>query len=382
MEFRFSEEQELLRNAVAEFAAAEIAPVAREISEQDRFPDGIFRKLGELGMLGVFVPQAYGGAGLGNTERAIVLEEISRYSAGLGIAVMTHQLGGAVILNHGTEDQKTRYLPDLARGARIGALAVTEPGGGSDPATHQTAAVKEDATGSWVINGRKCFITNSAIADVHIVTAKTGQDEKGRAKISAFLVEKGNPGLRAVRTEDKVGLRGSVTGDVQLADCRVGPEALVGPEGAGLKTALATIGEVGRPGMAAIATGIIRACLDEAVRFAKNRSMYGQPIAKLQAIQFHIADIKTDYEAARLLLYRATSLKDAGVPCAAEMAIAKYFATEASVRAAQRAMAVMGGYGTIHDYPVGRYLGDAMTTIPSGGTSEIMKLIIAASALA
>jgi alkylation response protein AidB-like acyl-CoA dehydrogenase len=375
----FTEDQVSLRKAIREFVEAEIAPKAAEWDENDVCPDDVLKKMGELGINGIFVPEQYGGAGLGHVERAICLEEISRHSGGLGIAMMTHHLGVYPILQYGTEEQKQRHLPDLCSGKKIGGLAVTEPGGGSDFSGQKTLGEKKD--GGWVFNGRKCFITNSHNADVTVLTAKTGEDEKGRTKLSAFIVEKGTPGFAPGRKEHKLGLRGSVTGDLVLTDVKLPESALLGKEGGGAKIGMESIGEVGRAGMSAICVGLLRGCVEEAVKFANERIVYGKPIAKLQAIQIEVAKIRTNYEAARLLLYHAAGMKDAGHPCANEFATAKYFATEAAAEAAKRTMDLMGGYGVINEYPVGRFLRDALASIPSGGTSHIMQIIIAANTL-
>jgi len=380
VDFTFTEEQEMLRKAVKEFVEAEIAPNAAKWDEEDTCPADIFPKMGELGMTGVFVPEQYGGVGMGWTERAIILEEISRYSAGLGIALMTHHLGVAAILRYGSEDQKKRYLPDLAAGVKIAGLSVTEPTGGSDVANQNTVAEQKD--GKWVINGRKVFITNSHIADVDVMVAKTGVNEKGRNLLSAFITEKTMEGHMPGRKEHKLGLRGSVTGEVIYKDLKVSEENILGKPGDGQKIALSTISEVGRAGMAAINVGILRACLEDSVKFAKERVLYGKPLAKLQAIQFMIAENRLDYEIGKLLTYRAFAVKDKGERCDNEFAMAKLHTTEAAVKAAHRTMELMGGYGVINEYPVGRYLRDALASIPSGGTSQIMKVIIAAGALA
>ncbi len=380
MDFTFSEEQEMLRKSVREFVEAEIAPNAAKWDEEDTCPVELFPKMGELGMTGVFVPEEYGGVGMGWTERAIVLEEISRHSAGLGIALMTHHLGVAAILRFGNEEQKKKYLPELAEGTKIAGLSVTEPTGGSDVANQNTTAEQKD--GKWLINGRKVFITNSHIADVDVMVAKTGVNEKGRNLLSAFITEKTMEGHMPGRKENKLGLRGSVTGEVIYKDLIVPEENILGKPGDGQKIALSTISEVGRAGMSAICVGILRACLEDAVKFAKERELYGKPIARLQAIQFMIAENQLDYEIGKLLTYNAFAIKDKGQRCDSEFAMAKLYTTEAAVKAAQRTMEIMGGYGVINEYPVGRYLRDALASIPSGGTSQIMKIIIAAGALA
>lgn len=377
MNIEFTEEQKMLRKAIREFVEAEIAPHAAEWDEKDSCPVELFKKMGELGINGIFVPEQYGGAGMGFTARTICLEEISRYSGGLGIAMMTHHLGVYPILQFGNEDQKKKYLPDLCSGATIGGLAVTEPGGGSDFMGQKALGEKKDD--GWVLNGRKCFITNSHIADVSVVTVKTGEDEKGRSKLSAFIVEKGTKGFEPGRKEHKLGLRGSVTGDVVLTDVKVPETALLGKEGGGAKIGMEGIGEVGRAGMSAICVGILRGCVEEAVKFANERIVGGKPISKLQAIQFEVAKIRTAYEAARLLTYNAAGLKDAGQPCGNEFAMAKYYATEAAAEASKRLIDLMGGYGVINEYPAGRFLRDALASIPSGGTSHIMQVIVAAN---
>ncbi|MDR1965314.1 MAG: acyl-CoA dehydrogenase family protein [Synergistaceae bacterium] len=377
--FEFSEEQKMLRKAIREFVESEVAPLASEWDEKDVCPGDVFKKLGELGVNGIFVPERYGGAGLGHVERAICLEEISRHSAGLGMTIMTHHLGIYPILQYGSDEQKDNYLPYLCSGAKICGLAVTEPGGGSDFSGQKTLAEKADT--GWIVNGRKCFITNSHNADVTVFTAKTGEDEKGRNKLSAFIVERGAKGFEPGRKEHKLGLRASVTGDLVFADAKLSDAALLGKEGGGSRIGMEGISEIGRGGMSAIAVGILRGCLEEAIKFANERIVYGKPIAKLQAIQFEIAKIRTSYEAARLLTYYAASLKDAALPCANEVATAKLYSTEASVEAAKRTMDLMGGYGVINEYAVGRFLRDALTSIPSGGTSHIHQIVIAGGTL-
>lgn len=376
--FEFTEDQELLRKAVREFAEAEVAPKAAEWDEKDYCPMELFPMMGELGINGIFTPEEYGGAGMGHVERAICIEEISRYSAGLGIALMTHHLGMSPILDFGTEEQKAKYLPELCVGTKLCGLAVTEPGGGSDFTGQKTTAELID--GQWVLNGRKCFITNHH-ADVNVITAVTGQDERGRNQLSAFIVEKGTPGFGPGRKENKLGLRGSVTGDVILNDVKIPEGNIIGKVGAGAKIGMTEIGEVGRAGMTAICVGILRGCVEEAVKFANERVVYGKPISKLQAIQFEVANIRTEYEAAKMLLYYAAGKKDAKLSATPDFAIAKYYSTEAAVRASKRTMDLMGGYGIINEYPVGRFLRDALASIPSGGTSHVQQLIIAGNTL-
>jgi len=379
MNFKFTEEQDMLRDAFREFIKAEIEPNAAKWDEEDYCPVEIFPKLGELGILGIFAPEKYGGIGLGHTERLIAMEEISRYSTGIGMFVFTHQLAIGALVDFGTEEQKQKYLPGLCAGTMIGGVAVTEPGGGSDVAGQKSTAELKD--GKWIVNGRKCFITNSHIADMCIISAKTGQDEKGRSQFGAFILEKGMAGFAPGRKEHKLGMKGSVTGDLVMKDVEVPEENLVGKANQGTMISMKQISEIGRASMSAICVGLLKGCLEESVKFATERILYGQPISKLQAIQFHIAENRLDYEAARLLLFRAASMKDDGEPCAVEFSLAKHFGTEAATRAAKRTIELMGGYGIINEYPTGRFLRDAMCAISSGGTSEIQRIIIAADTL-
>lgn len=376
---KFSEEQEMIRKAAREFAESEIAPYAAKWDRDDEFPVQLWPALGEIGASGIFVPEEYGGVGLGHVERAIFIEEISRYSAGLGLALMTHHMALEAILVFGSEEQKQKYLPGLSSGEKIGGFSVTEPGGGSDFAGQVSSAEKID--GGWILNGRKCFITNAGIADVNVILARTGEDEKGRGILSAFIVEKGAEGLKPGRHENKLGLRGAVTGDVIMDECKVTDDSIMGKVGDGTKIGMTAIGEVSRAGMTAISVGILRASCEDAVKFAKERIIAGKPISKHQAIQLEVADIRTDYEAAKALLYTAASLKDEGKPATAAFSIAKYFASEAAVRSAKRCIDIMGGYGVINEYAAGRYLRDALASIPSSGTSHIQKLIIAGDTL-
>lgn len=375
---KLSEQQELLRKVVREFVENEIAPIAQRIDEEDACPVDLFKKTAGLGFNGVFVPAAYGGAGLGYTEMAVVLEEISRHAAGFGMGMVAHYMAVYVIMTWGTEEQKLKYLPALCAGS-FGGLSITEPGGGSD-------FMGQKSTGrlvlnEWILNGRKCFITNSHCMGVNVVSARTGEDSKGRPQLSAFIVEGETPGHAPGRKEKKAGLRGSYTGEIILDNVRLSRDNLLGKPGDGAKISLGALGEMGRGGTAAVATGILRGCLEEAVKYAKGRIIYGRPLSNLVNIQFIIARNRTDYEAARLLTYNAVGAKDAGLPCASEIAMAKFFAAEAAVDAAKRTIDLMGGYGVITDYPVSRYLRDAVATIPGCGTSHIMQVIIAGGEL-
>ena len=379
MDFKFTEDQEMLREAFAAFVKEEIAPNAAKWDEENHTPVDIMPQLGELGVLGVFVPETYGGVGLGHTERVMALEEIARHSAGLAMMVFTHQLGMAAILDFGTEEQKMKYLPDMCAGTSICGLAVTEPGGGSDVAGQKTTAELKD--GRWIINGRKCFITNSHCADYPVLTCKTGEDEKGRSTFSAIIIDKGTEGFMPGREENKLGLKGSMTGELIANNASVPQENLLGEIGQGTPIAMKEIGEVGRASMAAIATGIIRGCLEDSVKFANDRILYGKPIAKLQAIQFHVADIRVAYESAKLMLYKAAAVKDEGKPATIDFGMAKYYATDKACECARKTIELMGGYGVVNEYAAGRYMRDALACISSGGTSEIQKIIIAGDTL-
>lgn len=371
----FTEDQKMLQKVIREFVEKEIAPHAAEWDEKDVCPVEMWPTLGQMGMLGMFVSNQYGGPGLGLTERNIMLEEVSRHSAGLGIAIMTHDLCCAALYNFGTEEQKMKYLPDLCAGKKVGGLSVTEPTGGSDFA-NQSTTIEKTAEG-YKINGRKCFITNSHIAEVNIITGTSGVNEKGRKILSAVLVPPGTPGWSAGRKEHKLGLRGSVTGDTICNDCNVPADCIMGKDGDGAKIAMHTIGHFGRSGMSAIALGVIRGCLEEGVKFSKERIVYNKPISNLQSIQFIVAENQTEYNAGQCMLYNATNIYDKGQQCVAEIATVKLFTSEAAARAAKRTIDLMGGYGVINEYPVGRFLRDAMAIIPSGGTSHIMSIIIA-----
>jgi alkylation response protein AidB-like acyl-CoA dehydrogenase len=373
-----SEDQTLLRKAVKDFVEQEIAPIAHKIDEEDTCPVELFPKMAQLGFNGVFVPAEYGGAGLGYTEMAIILEETGRHAAGLALGLVAHYMGVYAIMTWGSEEQKQQHLPLLCSGS-FGGLSITEPGGGSDFAGQKSTG--QLVNGEWLLNGRKCFITNSHCMGVNVVTVRTGTDAKGRPQISTFIIEGGTPGHTPGRKEKKAGLRGSYTGEIILDNVRLPQDNLLGQPGDGTRISLGTLGEMGRVGTAATALGILRGCLEESVRYAKERIIYGKPLAQLTNIQFIIAQNRTGYEAGRLLTYNAAGMKDAGQRCASEISMAKFFVVENAVQAAKRTMDLMGGYGVITDYPVNRYLRDAMAAIPACGTSHIMQAIIAGGEL-
>ncbi len=374
MDFALTEEQEIFRKSVREFAEKEIMPRAHEIDQKGEFPWDIVRKMAELGLMGLPFPEEYGGAGGDAISYAIAVEEIARASGSVAITYSAHiSLACTPIYLFGTEEQKRKYLIPMARGEKIGAFGLTEPGAGSDAAAIKTRAVLDGD--EWVINGQKIFITNGSVADVVVIAAVT-DPAKGKKGISNFIVEKGTPGFRVGREEDKMGLRGSVTSELIFENCRVPKENLLGKEGEGYKQFLITL-DGGRIGIGAMAVGLGMAALEAAARYAKERVQFGQPIAEFQAIQWMLADMATELEAARLLVYRAAWLKDRGQRFTKEAAMAKLFASEAAVRACYKAIQIHGGYGYTRDYPVERFYRDARLTTIGEGTSEIQRLVIA-----
>ncbi|MBI5623790.1 MAG: acyl-CoA dehydrogenase family protein [Elusimicrobia bacterium] len=377
MDFEFPNPVKIVQRTARDFARQAVAPLVPQMEETGRFPKSLLRSLADVGLLGVIVPRKYGGSELGFLARTVALTEISKVSAAVGVTLQCHHMQTAAILDWGSREQKERHLPALCRGDYLGTCAITEPTGGSDLTGMGTTARPE--RGGWVLNGSKCFITNVHLCAAPLVVAKTGEGSRG---LSAFLLKKGAPGFSVGRDEHKVGLRGADTGEMFFKNCRLGSESLLGDEGEGMKAALKTISEVGRPGMAAAALGILEAALEEAVKFSKSRTLYGKPIANLQAIQWHIADIMMDLESARLLCYRASWLKDQGrLDCATHMTMAKVFATEAAVRATRKALEIHGGCGTMMEYPVQRLWRDAMVCVSAGGTTEIGKIVLSRAAL-
>jgi butyryl-CoA dehydrogenase len=378
MDFALNEEQEMFRKTIREFAEKEIMPRAQEIDLKGEFPWDIIRKMADLGLMGLPFPEEYGGAGGDAISYAIAVEEIARASGSVAITYSAHiSLACSPIYLFGTEEQKKKYLIPMARGEKIGAFGLTEPGAGSDAAAIKTRAVLDGD--EWVINGQKIFITNGSIADVVVIAAVT-DPAKGKRGISNFIIEKGTPGFRVGREEDKMGLRGSVTSELIFENCRVPKENLLGKEGEGYKQFLITL-DGGRIGIGAMAVGLGMAALEAAAKYAKERVQFGQPIAEFQAIQWMIADMATELEAARLLVLRAAWLKDQGRRFTKEAAMAKLFASEAAVRACYKAIQIHGGYGYTKDYPVERFYRDARLTTIGEGTSEIQRLVIARSIL-
>lgn len=371
IDFTFSEEQELFRKVAREFAEKKIAPYVSMMEETDRGWDEVIKALAEGEMFAVTIPQEYGGLGIGYIARMIALEEIARISVATAMMYQVFGLGIETILRFGSEDQKRRFLPKLVTGERLATVAVTEPTGGSDPKCSRTSYKEID--GAYILDGRKCFITNSHTADVLVVLAV---DQDHSETLSTFIVEKGMNGFKPTHKEHKMGMRGCNTGEIELKQVEVPLANLLGGEGKGLKVAMSTISDVGRGGMVGCALGLQTACLEASVKFAKERILYGKPISDLQAIQFKIAEMKIDLEAGRLLGYHAASMQDKGQRSGNEFAVAKYFTTEASQKAAKMAVDIHGGYGCMEEFPVTRYLRDSFVLGPSAGTSDIMKVII------
>jgi len=376
MDFKLSEREELLRRSMREFAEKEIPPRMEAMEETGEFPVDLLKKMGDVGILGVVTPPEYGGTGMGNLARIIILEEMGRVCPAIPMALQVHHMATQALSKFGNEEQKQKYLPPLAKGETMGVVAVTDPTGGSDVAGIKTSA-KLDGD-NYILNGRKCFITNSHVSDFWVVIARTGEGGRG---LSAFIVEKNFPGAKPGRKENKVGLRGANTGELVFQNCVVPKINLLGHEGEGMNIAIQNIGETGRPGMASVALGILNAVLEQAVKFANERTLYGKPIGTLQAVQWHIAEIYADLEIARLLVYRVGWMRDNNIRCDAESALAKQFACEAAARSARKAIEIHGSYGVMKEYPVQRLLRDALVTIPAGGTGEISKLVMSRHAL-
>jgi alkylation response protein AidB-like acyl-CoA dehydrogenase len=375
VDFTFTEEQKQLRKTVREFAEGEIAPHVMEWDEASHFPTEILPKLAEMGLLGVIFPEEYGGAGLGYIEYAAAIEELSRVDGSVGLFVAAHNsLCSNHVYKFGSEEQKRKYLVPLAQGKKLGAWSLTEPAAGSDAGGTRTTAVRQGHC--WVLNGAKTFTTNGHYADVCVAMAVTdkGKDSHG---ISAFILEKGMPGFRPGKKENKLGMRASDTSEVIFTDCRVPAENLLGPEGEGFISSLKIL-DGGRISIAALALGMAQGALEAATKYAKQRKQFGQPISEFQAIQFKLADMATEVEAARLLVYQAAWLADQeNVRFTRESSMAKLFASEVAVRVANECVQIHGGYGFIKDYPAEKFYRDVKLCTIGEGTSEIQKLVIA-----
>lgn len=379
MDFQLSEEQGMIREMVRDFAENEIMPIASEIDREGRFPFETFKKMGELGIMGLPWPEEYGGAGADTVCYAIAVEEISRACGSHGISYAAHiSLGSSPIYLFGSEEQKRKYLTPLARGEAIGAFGLTEPEAGSDAGSTKTTAVSDG--NEWVINGAKSLITNGPIAGTVITAAKTDPSARGSHGISTFIVETDRPGFSVGKEEDKFGLRGSPTSQLFYEECRIPKENLLGKEGEGFGQILEVL-DGGRISIGAMALGLGQAALEASVKYAKERHQFERPIADFQAVQWMIADASTRLEAARLLVYKSAYLEDQGKKFTKEAAMGKLFASEAAELACFNAMQIYAGYGYTKDYPVERFYRDNRLTQIGEGTSEIQRLVIARQVL-
>lgn len=378
MEFKLTEEQELIRANIREFCQKYLDPIAAEIDENSRYPAEVIAKLAEGGWMGMPWPAEYGGAGLDFLTYTMVIEEISRSCAATGFTVSCHtSLASGPIFYFGTEEQKRKYLVPLAKGEKIGAFAITEPGAGTDVSAATSTAVLDGD--EYVINGVKTFTSNGPVADTFIVFAWTDKSQ-GSKGMSAFIVPKDAPGFKVGQHFLKMGIRASQTSEIILKDCRVPKENLLGKEGDGLRIAMASF-DNGRIGIAAQAVGIMQAALDESISYSKQRVQFGKPIARQQAIQWMIADMATDLQAARFLTYYAAWLKEQGLPYSKEAAMAKVFAAEAATKHTSKAVQIHGGYGYCKGFKVERLMRDAKITEIYEGTSEAQRMVIAGNLL-
>lgn len=374
MDFLLTEEQLMLKDMVSKFAQEKIAPVASENEKKHKYPEEIIKELGELGIMGISYPTEYGGAGMDFMSYFLAVEEISRWCASTGVIVSAHSsLVCDPIFRFGTEEQKQKYLPGLLSGQTIGSFSLTEAGAGSDAgATKTTAKLEGD---KWVLNGSKLFATNGKEAGVFVLIASTEPELKTRG-VSAFIVEADTPGYRIGKLEKKLGIRSSSTAEIILEDCVIPKENLLGDLNKGFKVSMVTL-DGGRLGIASQALGIARASIEDAVKYSKERHQFDQPIANFQALQWMMADMKVEYDAAWMLVYKAMKMKDMGLPYSQESAIAKLKASEVASFCANKALQIHGGYGYTEDFNVERYLRDAKICELYEGTSEIQRLVIA-----
>ena len=373
MNFDLTDTQTLIRDTARKFAREVVAPRARKVDREEIFPTGVFRQMGELGLLGVNVPSAYGGAEAGVVSYALAVIEIAAACASTSVGMCVTNMCAELICQFGTEAQKKRFVPGLVSGEAIaGAFALSEPHAGSDPGAGTTSAVKKGDR--WVINGSKQWITSGAYAGVMVVWARTSTD--GNKGLSCFIVEKGAPGLSVGRAEDKMGLRGSNTVPLLFENCEVGEDQLLGKQGDGFKLAMVAL-DGGRIGIASQACGVGRAAIDASVKYVKQRHAFGQAIGEFQALRFMLADMATQQQSSELLTLRAATMKEKKTPFTREASMAKLFASEMSNRVCDRAVQLHGGYGYIDEFPVERYLRDARVQTIYEGTSEIQRIVIA-----
>ena len=369
-----TENQLLIRNTIKNFAEEKIRPVIMEYDESQKFPVDIFNQLGELGFLGILIPEEYGGAGLGYIEFAIIIEELAKVDPSIALSVAAHN---GLCTNHlysfGNEVQRNKYLPDLTSGRKIGAWGLTEPASGSDAAGLKTTAEKKDK--SYILNGSKTFITHGTVGEIAVIMAIT-DPSKGKKGISAFILEKGTEGFITGKKENKMGMRASDTTQLAFDNCKIPEENLLGNEGEGFIQAMKIL-EGGRISIAALSLGLAQGALNAAVKYSNERKQFGKAINEFQGIQFKFADMLTNIEAARMLTYRAAKMKDNGIPNTKEAAMAKLLASEIAEKAASEAVQIFGGYGYVKDYPVEKFYRDVKLCTIGEGTSEIQRLVIA-----
>jgi butyryl-CoA dehydrogenase len=378
MNFQLTKEQEFVRKMVSDFATTEVEPLAADIDAEHRFPEETVEKMAKYGLLGVPFPTEYGGAGGDHISYAITVEELSKKCASTGVICSAHtSLCCWPIFNWGTEEQRQKYLPDLLSGKKLGAFGLTEPNAGTDASGQQTRA--EDCGDYWLLNGAKVFITNGGYADVFVVMAMTDKS-KGNHGISSFIVEKGDEGFSIGKTEDKMGICASSTTELIFQNCKIPKDRLLGEIGDGFKVAMSTL-DGGRIGIASQALGIAQGALDVTIEYMKARKQFGKALSKFQALQFVVADLATQIEAARLLVYRAADMKDKHLPYGPAAAMAKLFAAETAMHVTTKCVQLHGGYGYTKDYPVERMMRDAKITEIYEGTSEVQRMVIAASVL-
>lgn len=375
MKFELTEEQALIKEMVREFAEKEVAPSARIRDEEERFDrELMFTRLAELGLTGIVFPEEYGGAGADYISYAIAVEELSRVCGSTGVTLSAHlSLGANPIYLFGTEQQKQHFLKPLATGETMGAFGLTEPSAGSDAGGTKTTAVKDGD--SWILNGTKIFITNAGEAETYVVFARTDKQAKKHHGISAFIVEKGTPGFTFGKKEEKLGIRSSPTMELVFENCRIPAENLLGDEGQGFRVAMKTL-DGGRIGIASQALGLAQGALDAAVDYASERKQFDMPIAKFQGVQFQLADMATQIEAARLLVYRAAYRASNGMSYSKESAMAKLMASETAMKVTTQAVQIFGGYGYTREFPVERMMRDAKITEIYEGTSEVQRIVI------
>ena len=374
MDFELTEEQKMLKTMVQDFATKELEPIAAQIDEESRFPAESVKKMAELGLMGICFPEEYGGSGSGATELCLIIEEISRVCAATSVILLvTAGLASEPIYVYGNEEQRKRFITPIATGEKLAAFALTEAGAGSDPAALETTATRHN--NGYLLNGTKIFITNGAEADIILVFATVDKSLRHKG-ITAFVVEKDTPGFSVGKHENKLGIRASSTVELVFEDCFVPEENRLGNEGDGFKIALNAI-DASRVTVAAQALGIAQGAFDKALVYAKERQQFGQPIANFQAIQWMLADMATQIDAARLLIYRAAYLQDNGLPFVKEASMAKVFAAETSSFVTNKAIQIYGGYGYVKEYPLERYLRDAKITEIYEGTSEMQRMTIA-----